>query len=141
MKLRILLLSFFFSSYLFAIEGKTVFSMNNQQEGLSLSEINESPSIALPTEKYETSIFKVFLSLFGLILLIILSFWLFRRLLQARSSSSGANRSISILEKRVLSPKSMLYLLEVDGKKVLIAESHLEIKRLHSWEEPAELTE
>jgi hypothetical protein len=30
----------------------------------------------------------------------------------------------------------MLYLVEVEGQKVLLAESQLEIRRLQTWQEP-----
>jgi hypothetical protein len=35
---------------------------------------------------------------------------------------------IKVLEKRILSPKSILYLVEYEGKKVLVSESHLNMK-------------
>ena len=46
---------------------------------------------------------------------------------------------IQVLEKRMLSPKSILYLIEVEGQKVLVAESQHEIRRLESWPQRAEL--
>ena len=34
----------------------------------------------------------------------------------------------------MISPKTVLYLIEVDHKRILVAESHLEIKRLEGFE-------
>jgi flagellar protein FliO/FliZ len=84
---------------------------------------------------YEGAFIKMLLTLGGLVVLIFLTVWLLRRLSQGRLlGGSGASRSIKILEKRALSPKSVLYLIEVGGKQVLIAESHLEVRRLETIE-------
>ena len=135
----VLLLSPFKNS--FCDNGKSVYVLK-PAESLPTHEItlNEEPtsSTNLPFQKYETSILRVFLSFLGLIALVVLSFWVFRRLSQGRLSPSSTQKSIKVLERKVLSPKSMLYLVEVDGKKVFLAESHLEIKPLYSWKNLSE---
>ena len=78
---------------------------------------------------------KMFLTLTALVVLLLVSYWFLRRLIQNRSQRGNVDAAIQILEKRMLSPKTMLYLIEVDHKKVLIAESHLEIKRLESFDQ------
>lgn len=78
---------------------------------------------------------KMLLSLAVLILLLFLSYWFIKRLIQHRLQKGVGDSSIHILEKRMLSPKTMLYLVEVDNKKVLLAESHLEIKKVESFEQ------
>lgn len=137
--MRILLFLFLLlSSAVQGDMGKTVFSLNEKLEEIAQAPDEERPHIPIPSEKYEASVLKVFLSLLGLILLIALSFWLFRRLLNRGMRSANNSRAISILEKRTLSPKSILYLVEVEGKKILLAESHLEIRRLANWEDKLE---
>jgi flagellar protein FliO/FliZ len=84
---------------------------------------------------------KMLLSLLILVVLMVGSFLLLRRLMQGRLQRGMAERSIQILEKRMISPKSVLYLIEVDGKKVLLAESHLEVRRLSFWDKNAIPTE
>ena len=79
---------------------------------------------------------KMLLTLAALVVLLLLSYWLIRKLFQNRLQKSNSNASIQILEKRMISPKTMLYLIEVDEKKILIAESHLEVKRLEGFENP-----
>ncbi len=78
---------------------------------------------------------KMILSLLAIILLLLVSYWFIRKLIQGRLQKSASDSAIQILEKRVISPKTMLYLVKVDEKKVLLAESHLEIKRLESFHE------
>ncbi|MBX7065689.1 MAG: flagellar biosynthetic protein FliO [Parachlamydiales bacterium] len=73
---------------------------------------------------------KMFITLIVLVALLFITYWFLRRLIQNRLQKGVGNSSIQILEKRMISPKTMLYLIEVEGKKTLIAESHLEIKRV-----------
>jgi hypothetical protein len=42
------------------------------------------------------------------------------------------SHSLQILEKRLLSPKTTMYLMEIDGKKVVFAESMLDVKVLYT---------
>ncbi len=79
---------------------------------------------------YEHALGKMLLTLFGLIILILLTVWIMRRLSAGRLGRTNTDHAIKILEKRALSPKSMLYLLEVEGKHVLISESQLEVRAL-----------
>jgi flagellar protein FliO/FliZ len=86
----------------------------------------------LPPGDFGAALAKTLFFLFLIIALLGVSLWFLRRLIQQRMQKSDASRSIQILEKRVLSPKTMLYLVEVEGKKVLIAESQLEVRRLEN---------
>lgn len=84
----------------------------------------------LPASDLGAAFFKMCVSLLILIILLVLSYWFLKRMIQNRMQKSGENASIHILEKRMLSPKTILYLVEVDKKKIVIAESQLEIKKL-----------
>ena len=76
---------------------------------------------------------KMLLTFAVLILLLFGTYWFIRRLVRLRLQKGVGAPSIQILEKRMISTKTMLYLVEVDNKKVLLAESHLEIKRIESF--------
>lgn len=78
---------------------------------------------------------KMFLSLIALVILLFVSYWFLRRIVQNRLQKGVGDQAIQVLEKRMISPKTMLYLIEVENKKILIAESHLEIKRLEGLDE------
>lgn len=92
------------------------------QPSPSWEETSEPPN-------YEHAFGKMILTLLGLILLIILAVWVMRRLSSGRLGQGGGH-SIKILEKRALSPKSMLYLVEIDDKQVLLSESQLEVRTI-----------
>jgi flagellar biogenesis protein FliO len=127
---------FILTPILKADDGKIVAVFPEKEQNIAQAQ-DSSSQIEMPTQRYEASIVKVFMSFLGLIALAALSFWLFRRVNRLRLSGSGA-KSIAILERRALSPKTMLYYLEIEGKKVLVAESHLEVKKLESWDKPKE---
>lgn len=99
-----------------------------------LSEID--PSDAIPTTstgELGATFAKMLLTFAALILLLFGTYWFLRRLIQSRLQKGVGVPSIQVLEKKMISTKTMLYLIEVENKKVLLAESHLEIKRIESF--------
>lgn len=87
----------------------------------------------IPPTDMGMTLIKMLLTLFALVLLLFGTYWFLRRLIQSRLQRGMGKQSIDILEKRMISPKTMLYLIQVENKKILIAESHLEIKPLESF--------
>lgn len=83
----------------------------------------------IPGPTYQGAFTKMLLTLGGLLALVFLTIWLLRKLTQGKIGSYG-KKQINVLERRPLSPKTVLYIVEVEGKKILVAESQLEIKRL-----------
>lgn len=84
---------------------------------------------------YEGAFLKMFLALIALIVAIFFTVWLLKKLSQGKWAGGNSNRAIKIIEKRPLSPKTMLYIIDVDGQQSVIAESQLEIKHLMNLEE------
>jgi flagellar biogenesis protein FliO len=84
----------------------------------------------LPEVEFKSVFFKMLFTLIALVVLIVVSFYFFKRFSKMKFSSQNQNSNIKIIEKRVLSPKSILYLIEIDGKKSLISESHLEVRKI-----------
>lgn len=145
-KIYFLVLFFFLSSLLFAAEQNSsplqepkeektkqedfpFFDEKQAQEESSLS------SQKLPS--YETTFAKTIAILIGLLLLIFLTVWMFRKMSQGRVGGFQSGKSIRLLEKRPLSPKSMLYLVEVNGTKILLAESQVGLRSLATFESPS----
>ena len=117
----------------FYFASKTIFSADANGDPI----VSEIPTPEFPQGDYGAALVKMFLTLIVLVALLALTFWFLRRLIQSRLRKGIGKQSITILEKKMLSPKSMLYLIEADGQKILIAESNIEIRRIHSWEEPS----
>jgi len=55
---------------------------------------------------------KVFLTLIALVVLLFATYWLLRRLVQQRREKGEPQAAIQILEKRMISQKTMLYLIQ-----------------------------
>jgi flagellar protein FliO/FliZ len=98
----------------------------------------ELPSSAEATESYQDTFIRMVFSLAGLLVLVVGTFWFLRRMNKGKFRS-GSSQTLHILEKKPLSPKTMLYLIEIEGRQVLLAESQLEVRALttiHPPEDP-----
>lgn len=82
------------------------------------------------TASYEFAFLKMLATLGILLLLVFFSLWALRRFSQGRLRQSNQNKSIKVIERRSLSPKTVLYIVECSGKQLLIAESQLEIRKI-----------
>lgn len=67
--------------------------------------------------------FYMLLMLALLISLVMFTSWFLKRMLHSRIEQMNASSTIKILEKRSLSQKSHLYLIEHEGKTLMIAET------------------
>lgn len=88
----------------------------------------------MPASDLGATFAKMMLTFGLLIFLLFGTYWVIKRLIRVRLQSGVGAPSIQVIEKKMISPKTMLYLVEVDNKKILIAESQLEIKRIESFE-------
>jgi len=86
------------------------------------------------TSSYEGAFVRMLVTLLGLVILVFATFWVLKRMGKGKFGMGGG-RGINVIEKRALSPKSMLYIVEISGKKVLISESQVEVRALTTIEE------
>ncbi|MBS0604324.1 MAG: FliO/MopB family protein [Verrucomicrobia bacterium] len=98
------------------------------------------PSSTEMTTSYESAFVRMLVTLLGLLFLVFATFWILRRMGKGKFKM-GSGRTINILEKRALSPKSMLYIVEIGNKKVLISESQVEVRSLATYEEIPDVNE
>ena len=61
--------------------------------------------------------------------------WLIRRISNMREFQTNNQKHIKVIERRALSPKTAIYLLQVGAKKIVVAESQLEVKHLGDVQE------
>ena len=88
-----------------------------------------APAVTDALPSYEGAFAKMFLTLLVLVVGIVGTIWFLKRLSRGRFGG-GSSRSIVVLDKKALSPKTMLYVVEIEGKQALISESQLEVRRL-----------
>lgn len=141
-KFFLLFLMFFPFFALVADSTKTSAPAKTEQFASSASETtpelssDETPPLSVDaTDSYEHSFIKMLVTLFGLLVLIFLTVWMLRKIAGGKLKNLNHARTIKIIERRPLSAKSILYLIEVGGKQVLISESQLEVRALSSIEE------
>ncbi len=104
--------------------------------GADIPGVAEAAS-APATESYQWALAKILGSLGLVLAFVFFTLWFVRRLSHGRGVQGGTHR-IKVLEKRPLSPKTMLYLIEMNGEEVVIAESQLEVRVLSSLTEQDE---
>jgi flagellar protein FliO/FliZ len=56
--------------------------------------------------------------------------WVLRRMVHTRVEQANVTSVVKVIERRVISPKATLYLLDVFGKRLLIGETHAGLVRL-----------
>jgi flagellar biogenesis protein FliO len=113
--------------------GDAVFIPDDKGDLVALAGSLAETAVPLAPPDLGTSLFKMLISLLALVLLLIASYWFLKKLIQGRLQKGVGSQSIEILEKRMISTKTMLYLIQVENKKILFAESHLEVKPLESF--------
>ena len=77
--------------------------------------------------------FKMLFTFVALIALLFITYWFLRKLIRNRLQKGVGSTSIHVLEKKMISAKTMLYLVEIENKQILLAESQLEIKKLETF--------
>lgn len=82
-----------------------------------------APPSTLEEDHFYQEFFKM-LSMLGLIImLLLLASWFLKRLLSSRTEQINNTSMIKIVERRMLSAKSAVYVVDVMGKKIALAES------------------
>jgi flagellar protein FliO/FliZ len=118
-----------------------------QEQSLSPWDVeHEKPGITIEHVEHEADTFQAkflnMLFILGLLIgFMILASWTLKRMMKSRISQLNVGSTIKISETRSLSPRSTLYLVEVNGQNILIAETQTTITQLASWpvEEEIEL--
>ena len=140
---KIFFFTLFLTSILFTKNQTTIYFQDDSGNLITTQESIESEPkvspLAPPTQNYQKAFYRMFCFLMGIVALIILTYWLMKRFMNAKIQQANESKSIKILERRVISPKSVLYLIEAEGKKVLISESQQEVRPIHSLEETNKL--
>jgi flagellar biogenesis protein FliO len=83
-------------------------------------------------DNYGSSIFKIYILLFGLIIIALIALFILKKKLPKKFDSQFSEKQILVLEKKRLSPKLTVHLIEIENEKFLIAEhmQSVEIKNI-----------
>jgi flagellar biogenesis protein FliO len=93
----------------------------------------ENPVVEAPLDnsKFMNEFFYMLFLLGVLITMVYLAAWFLKRMTNVRAEQLNATSTIQILEKRVLSTKTSLILLEIEGQQILVAETPTTVVQLH----------
>ena len=70
----------------------------------------------------------------GLIIgLILLVAWFLKRFVNSRMEQMNESSQVQIIERRTLSPKAMLYIIEIDNRRIILAESMQGVTRIADY--------
>lgn len=83
-----------------------------------------------PKEDYAVVLKKTAFTIVGLMVMVFLTIFFLRRFSSHRNFQTNHLKHIKIIEKRSLSPKTILYLVEIGGKKMVLSESQLETRAI-----------
>jgi len=89
-----------------------------------------------PQLDFSKELTKMLITLAVLILLFIASVFIIKKLMSQKTFKMNSRSDIQIIQKRALSGKTMLYIIEYHGKKIMISESALEVKNLYQKNDP-----
>jgi flagellar protein FliO/FliZ len=103
-------------------------------EASSVNQVNEP-------DNFQAKFLNMLFILGLLIGFMVLASWMLKKMMKSRVTQINQASSIKILETRQLSPKSALYLIEVEGKIILIGESQTMINHIASFPEPIDSTQ
>lgn len=90
------------------------------------------------TNRFLSEFLSMLTTLGLLISLILLIAWFLKRMVNSRQEQVNTTSIIKIIERRSLSPKSVIYLLEVEGKSLVVAESQNGVTFLSQYNVPNE---
>ena len=102
------------------------------------SKHDESISNEHTTSKFEYRLLNMLLMLITLITFMVLAGWALKRMMRSRINNLNTSSVIKIKETRNISPRSTLYLVEIEGQTLLIGETHQTITHLATLETQSE---
>lgn len=118
-------------TYLFTICIVSSSSLFAQQENTPFQEFNGSLSKELMPFPDTASFTRMWVTIAAALILLFATLWLLRRFKTGHFKKFGSSSTFNIIERRTLSPKTMLYVIEINNKQLLISESQVEVRALN----------
>jgi len=103
--------------------------------------INEITAKEGQSYNYWSEFVNMLVTLAFVLILIFATVWLLKKIMRSRFQTMNRSNGIKILERRPLNPKASLYLIEVLGKGVVIAESQAGIQVVTEFPETMKIEE
>lgn len=101
-------------------------------------DIYGEPAPAADNSRFWSEVVNMMATLGLIISLILIAAWFLKRMLNTKQEIENTTSIIKVIEKRGLSPKTVVYLLEIEGKSVVVAESQNGVTLLTNYDSPAD---
>ncbi len=89
----------------------------------------------VPDSRFLQEFIHMIILLSLLVLVLFVGSWIIRRMLNIRLDQVNETSKIKLLEKRMITSRSGIYLLDVHGKKIVVSESNNGITKIAELEE------
>lgn len=93
-------------------------------------ESTQNSSKAQEVDKFQDRFFHMLYILALLIGFMIVASWLIKKLMRTRTEQLNTTSLIRVIETRPLSTKATLHIIDINGKGILIAETHTKVTKL-----------
>ncbi|HEV8052406.1 MAG TPA: flagellar biosynthetic protein FliO [Parachlamydiaceae bacterium] len=90
------------------------------------------------TNRFWSEVVNMMATLGLIISLILIVAWFLKRMLNTRQEQVNTTSIIKVIERRALSPKTVIYLLEIEGKSMVISESQNGVTYLTNYNSPVD---
>lgn len=95
----------------------------------------------LKEEHFGKNLLQMLITLSIIVSMIFIMTWFLKKILNTRIQQLNTSSNIKILERRSLTPKTTIYLLEIEGKGFIVAESTNGLVSLSNFDVNASTTE
>lgn len=119
----------------FSVSSASLFAQmeNTPSQDHNASNLPYSVSKELMPFPDSASFTRMWITIAAALVLLFVTLWLLRRFKTGHFKKFGGNSStFTIIERKTLSPKTMLYIVEINNKRLLISESQVEVRTLTS---------
>ncbi len=88
------------------------------------------------SDQFYNEFIRMMVILVGIIVCLIIATRLLKRFLNSKIEQMNASSLIKVIERRILTPKTVLYVLEIEDKRLVVAESHNGVTNLGEFPAP-----
>lgn len=119
----------------FSVSSASLFAQmeNTPSQDPHVNDLPYSVSKELMPFPDSASFTRMWITIAAALILLFVTLWLLRRFKTGHFKKFGGSSStLAIVERKTLSPKTMLYIVEINNKRLLISESQVEVRTLTS---------
>ena len=120
---------------MFSVSSASLFAQieNAPSQDSNVNDLPYSISKELMPFPDSASFTRMWITIAAALVLLFVTLWLLRRFKTGHFKKIGGSSStFAIIERKTLSPKTMLYIVEINNKRLLISESQVEVRTLAS---------